>query len=133
MDITLGHAFLIAHDPDAALGFYRDALGLDVLNDVDTPQGRWVTLASPSQPDVQLILTDPYAGQSKEDGDTILGLVTKGALSGLLFRTTDLDATFEKLRAAGAEVMQEPIEQPWGAKDCAFRDPSGNLVRIAQA
>jgi catechol 2,3-dioxygenase-like lactoylglutathione lyase family enzyme len=133
MDISLGHCFVNVADVDESLTFYRDALGLEVRNDVATEAGRWVTLSSPTQPDVQLIMTTPESGRSQQDADQLLALITKGSMSGLLFKTSDLDATFEKVRASGAEVLQEPIAQPWGAKDCAFRDPSGNMVRISQA
>ncbi len=132
MDISLGHCFITVHDADEALTFYRDALGLDVRNDVNTEAGRWVTLSPPSQPDVEIVLSTPQSGRSAEDSDALLALLTKGSLPGVLFRTPDLDTTFEKVRASGAEVLQEPTDQFWGAKDCAFRDPSGNMVRISQ-
>jgi len=132
MDISLGHCFITVHDADEALTFYRDALGLDVRNDVNTEAGRWVTLSPPSQPDVEIVLSTPQSGRSAEDSDALLVLLTKGSLPGVLFRTPDLDTTFEKVRASGAEVLQEPTDQFWGAKDCAFRDPSGNMVRISQ-
>jgi catechol 2,3-dioxygenase-like lactoylglutathione lyase family enzyme len=133
MAITLANTFLTVHDPDLALAFYRDVLGLELRNDVAADGFRWLTLSPPTQPDVEIVLVEPHAGHSQEDGDALLRLLTKGALSGLIFRTDDLDGTFEKVRASGAEVMQEPLEQFWGARDCAFRDPSGNMVRIAQA
>ena len=133
MDISLGHCFITVHDADEALTFYRDALGLDVRNDVNTEAGRWVTLSPPSQPDVEIVLSTPQSGRSPADSDALLTLLTKGSLPGVLFRTPDLDTTFEKVRASGAEVLQEPTDQFWGAKDCAFRDPSGNMVRISQA
>ena len=132
MDISLGHCFITVHDADEALTFYRDALGLDVRNDVNTEAGRWVTLSPPSQPDIEIVLSTPQSGRSAEDSDALLVLLTKGSLPGVLFRTPDIDTTFEKVRASGAEVLQEPTEQFWGAKDCAFRDPSGNMVRISQ-
>ena len=132
MDLSLSTCFIIVHDPDEALGFYRDALGLELRNDVKTEAGRWVTLSSPTQPQIEIILTDPGAGRPA-DADAILALVTKGSLHGVLFRTDDLDATFEKVRASGAEVLQEPADQFWGVRDCAFRDPSGNMIRISQA
>lgn len=106
-----------------------------VLRSSDVPSGRfrWVTLGSPSQPGVEIVISEPHAGRSQADGDTLQELLTKGVLPMLGFLADDLDATFEKLRASGAEVMQEPIDQPWGPRDCAFRDPSGNTVRISQA
>jgi uncharacterized glyoxalase superfamily protein PhnB len=91
-----------------------------------------VTLGSAAQPGLEIVLSEPHAGRSQEDGDMMQELLTKGVLPMLVFRTDDLDATFEKVRASGAEVMQEPIDQPWGPRDCAFRDPSGNMVRISQ-
>jgi catechol 2,3-dioxygenase-like lactoylglutathione lyase family enzyme len=133
MAITLAHTFITVHDPDLALAFYRDVLGLELRNDVSADGFRWLTLASPSQPDVEIVLQEPHAGRSQNDGDALMRLLTKGALNGVNFRTEDLDATFEKVRASGAEVMQEPVSQFWGARDCAFRDPSGNMVRITQA
>jgi len=133
MAITLAHTFITVHDPDLALAFYRDVLGLELRNDVSADGFRWVTLSPPTQPDVEIVLQEPHAGRSQDDGDALLRLLTKGALNGVNFRTDDLDATFEKMRASGAEVMQEPVNQFWGARDCAFRDPSGNMVRITQA
>jgi catechol 2,3-dioxygenase-like lactoylglutathione lyase family enzyme len=133
MDLTLSHCFLYVHDPELALVFYRDVLGLELRNDVSSDGFRWVTLSPPSQPDVEIVLTEPHAGRPADEGDNLLGLVTKGSLSGLIFRTADLDGTFEKVRASGAEVMQEPTDQFWGVRDCAFRDPSGNMIRVSQA
>jgi catechol 2,3-dioxygenase-like lactoylglutathione lyase family enzyme len=133
MAITLAHTFITVHDPDLALAFYRDVLGLELRNDVSADGFRWVTLSPPTQPDVEIVLQEPHAGRSQDDGDALMRLLTKGALNGINFRTDDLDATFEKVRASGAEVMQEPLQQFWGARDCAFRDPSGNMVRITQA
>jgi catechol 2,3-dioxygenase-like lactoylglutathione lyase family enzyme len=132
MATTLSATFIPVHDPDEALGFYRDALDLEVRNDVASEGFRWVTVGSPGQ-DVDIVLFQPHGGMSPADGDAFLTLVTKGALQAALFRAEDLDATFEKVRASGAEVLQEPVAQPWGVRDCAFRDPSGNMVRISQA
>ncbi|MEO8094419.1 MAG: VOC family protein, partial [Pseudolysinimonas sp.] len=115
------------------LAFYRDALGLEVRNDVKSGDYRWVTLGSDAQPGGQVVLSVPHAGRSQADGDALQELLTKGALPLLVFTSDDVDATFEKVRASGAEVLQEPIDQGWGPRDCAFRDPSGNQVRIAQA
>ena len=129
---TVSTMFIPVHDPDAALGFYRDALGLEVRNDVSADGFRWITVGAPSQ-DVSIVLSQPHGGRSQADGDAFLSLVTKGSLQAAIFSSDDLDATFEKVRESGAEVLQEPVSQPWGARDCAFRDPSGNLVRIAQA
>ena len=132
MTVTVATMFVPVHDADAALGFYRDALGLEVRNDVASGGLRWVTVGAPGQ-DLDVVLFPPHGGLSRTEGDALLGLVTKGSLQVAIFKTDDLDATFEKVRAAGAEVLQEPLSQPWGARDCAFRDPSGNMVRIAQA
>jgi len=133
MNISLQYAGITVTDVDRALGFYRDALGFEVQNDVANGGFRWVTLGSASQPDFAIVLSEPHAGRSQADGDAIEELVAKGVLQTLVFRSDDLDAIFEKVRASGAEVLQEPIEQPWGPRDCAFRDPSGNTVRISQA
>ena len=132
MTVSVSTMFIPVHDPDAALGFYRDALDLEVRNDVASEGFRWVTLGAPGQ-DVEIVLSQPHGGRSEAEGDALLSLVTKGSLQAAIFRADDLDATFEKVRESGAEVLQEPADRPWGARDCAFRDPSGNLVRIAQA
>jgi catechol 2,3-dioxygenase-like lactoylglutathione lyase family enzyme len=131
MNLTLARCFVQVHDPDLALAFYRDTLGLELRNDVAKGDFRWITVGAASQPDVSIILTN-YLNGSPSDGDVIAGLVAKGALNGVHFQTDDLDATFEKVRASGAEIVQEPTDQPWGTRDCAVRDPSGNLVRIDQ-
>jgi catechol 2,3-dioxygenase-like lactoylglutathione lyase family enzyme len=132
MTLTFARCFVQINDPDLALGFYRDALGLELRNDVARDNFRWITVGSASQPGVELVLTN-YLHGSPDDVDSIAALVAKGALGGVHFHADDLDATFEKLRAAGAEIVQEPTQQPWGPRDCAVRDPSGNLVRIDQA
>ena len=133
MSIALQYSHITVNDPDESIPFYRDALGLEVLNDVASGGHRWVTLGSPDQPGVEIVLSDPHAGRSQQDGDTLQELVNKGSLGPIVFRTEDLDAAFERVRASGAEVLQEPIDQPWGPRDCAFRDPSGNTVRILQS
>lgn len=133
MAIALQYCHVTVNDPDESLGFYRDALGLEVQNDVASGGFRWVTLGSPDQPGLGIVLSEPHACRSQADGDTLQELLTKGVLPMIIFSVGDLDATFEKVRASGAEVLQEPIDQPWGPRDCAFRDPSGNLVRISQA
>jgi catechol 2,3-dioxygenase-like lactoylglutathione lyase family enzyme len=132
MTITVSTMFIPVHDPDVALAFYRDALGLEVRNDVASGAFRWVTVGAPGQA-VDVVLSQPHGGRSQAEGDALTTLMAAGSLQAAIFRTDDLDATFEKVRASGAEVLQEPVSQPWGARDCAFRDPSGNLVRIAQA
>jgi catechol 2,3-dioxygenase-like lactoylglutathione lyase family enzyme len=132
MTVTLSSTFVPVHDPEAALAFYRDALDLEVRMDVSNGGYRWVTVGAPGQ-DVGIVLFQPHGGRSQAEGDALLTLVTQGSIQAAIFKSDDLDATFEKVRASGAEVLQEPVSQPWGARDCAFRDPSGNLVRIAQA
>jgi catechol 2,3-dioxygenase-like lactoylglutathione lyase family enzyme len=131
MNLTLSTCFVIVHDPDLALSFYRDTLGLELRNDVGKEDFRWLTVGAASQPDVAIVLTN-YLNGSPADGDAVAALVAKGALNGVHFHSDDLDASFEKLRAAGAEIVQEPTDQPWGTRDCAVRDPSGNMVRIDQ-
>ena len=132
MDISLKHCFINVTDAEQALTFYRYALGLELRNDVANEGSRWITLSSPAQPGVEIVVSD-YLGSSPADRDTLASLITKGALNGVVFATPDLDTTFEKVRASGAEVLQEPMDQFWGARDCAFRDPAGNMVRITQA
>jgi catechol 2,3-dioxygenase-like lactoylglutathione lyase family enzyme len=131
MDVTVARCFVLVHDPDLALTFYRDVLGLELRNDVGNDGFRWITVGATSQPEVSIVLTNYQCG-SPEDGDVIAALLAKGALYGVHFSTDDLDLVFEKVRASGADVVQEPTEQPWGTRDCAVRDPSGNLVRIDQ-
>jgi len=132
MNISLQYINITVNDVDESIGFYRDALGLEVRNDVASGGYRWVTLGSAAQPGLEIVLSEPHAGRSKSDGDALQQLLTKGALPTLVFRSDDLDGIFETVRASGAEVLQEPAEQPWGPRDCAFRDPSGNTVRISQ-
>ncbi|HBJ72867.1 MAG TPA: lyase [Actinobacteria bacterium] len=132
MATTISSMFIPVHDPDAALGFYRVALELEVRMDVESEGFRWVTVGSPGQ-DVGIVLFQPHGCRSQAEGDALLSLVTQGSLQAAIFASDDPDATFEKVRASGAEILQEPASQPWGARDCAVRDPSGNLVRIAQA
>ncbi|GGO82554.1 VOC family protein [Wenjunlia tyrosinilytica] len=133
MDIALQYCNITVNNVDDSLAFYRDALGLEVRNDVASGGFRWVTLGSAAQPGLEIVLSEPHAGRSQADGDALQALLTKGVLPMMVFRTDDLDATFEKVQASGAEVLQEPIDQSWGPRDCAFRDPSGNMVRISQA
>lgn len=131
MDLALARCFVLVHDPDSALGFYRDALGLELRNDVAQEGFRWLTVGAASQPGVAIVITN-YLNGSPADGDALAGLIAKGALNGVHFTTDDLDAAFKKVQASGAEIVQEPTEQPWGTRDFAVRDPSGNLVRIDQ-
>jgi catechol 2,3-dioxygenase-like lactoylglutathione lyase family enzyme len=132
MTIALQYCHITVNDVDESLAFYRDALGLQTHNDVASGGFRWVTLGSATQPGLEIVLSVPHAGRSEADGDALQELLTKGVLPITGFSTDDLDATFEKIRASGAEVLQEPIDQPWGPRDCAFRDPSGNMIRISQ-
>jgi catechol 2,3-dioxygenase-like lactoylglutathione lyase family enzyme len=131
MNLTLSTCFVLVDDPDVALAFYRDTLGLELRNDVAREDFRWITVGAASQPGVAIVLTN-YLNGSPADGDALAALLAKGALNGVHFHTDDLDDTFEKLQAADAEIVQEPTEQPWGTRDCAVRDPSGNMVRIDQ-
>jgi catechol 2,3-dioxygenase-like lactoylglutathione lyase family enzyme len=133
MTVSISHVHVLVDDPDAALAFYRDTLGLTVRNEVAHGGFRWITLTTDSQPEIQIVLSQPHAGRSQEDGDALAALLAKGELRPLQFRSDDLDATFEKVAGApSAEVLQEPVSQPWGARDAAVRDPAGNLVRIEQ-
>jgi catechol 2,3-dioxygenase-like lactoylglutathione lyase family enzyme len=131
MPLTLSTCFVLVHDPGVAMNFYRDTLGLEVRNDVAREKFRWITVGAPSQPGVGIVLTN-YLNGSPADTDALEALVAKGAVNGVHFHSDDLDATFAKVRDDGAEIVQEPTDQPWGARDFAVRDPSGNLVRIDQ-
>jgi predicted enzyme related to lactoylglutathione lyase len=130
MTVTVSTMFILVNDPDEALAFYRDALGLEVRNDVASDGFRWVTVGGEGQ-DVDIVLFQPHGGRSQSEGDALLTLVTQGSLQAAIFRSDDLDTTFEKVRASGAEVLQEPIDQPYGVRDFAFRDPSGNHIRFS--
>ncbi len=134
MDISVAQCFIAVDDHEKALAFYRDALGLEVRNDVAYEGMRWVTVASPSQPGVEIVLEPPVAdpNASVDDKEAAAKLPAKGLLRAVIFRTDDVDATFERVRAAGGEVLQEPMDQFYGVRDCAFRDPAGNMIRIAQ-
>lgn len=134
MNITIHYAFLPQTDPEAALGFYRDTLGFEVRNDVGYQGMRWLTVGPPDQPETSIVLHPPAAdpGISDDERRTILELIAKGSYGALTLATDDLDGLFERLEASGAEVLQEPTDQPYGVRDCAFRDPSGNLLRINQ-
>jgi catechol 2,3-dioxygenase-like lactoylglutathione lyase family enzyme len=134
MDITIHHSFLPHTDPDASLAFYRDILGFEVRNDVGYQGMRWITVAPPGQPDTSIVLHPPAAtpGLTDDERRTIFELMAKGSFFGVNLATKDLDGTFEKLEASGTEVVQEPTDQPYGVRDCAFRDPAGNMVRIQE-
>lgn len=133
MDISLSHCFLAVDDHDKALAFYRDVLDLEVRNDVAKGDLRWITVGPRSQPELDIILEPAGVEASPDDRAAMGDLMAKGVLGRLVFTTDDVDATFERVQAAGAEVIQEPIDQPWGPRDCAFRDPSGNVLRFNQA
>ncbi len=134
MGVKVSQRFVAVDDHEKALAFYRDVLGLEVLKDIAFEGLRWVTLGSPSQPDSDIVLqslvVDPDT--SPADQQALAELLAKGLLPGLVFRTDDCDSTFEHLRAAGATVVQEPTDQPWGVRDCAFLDPAGNALRFSQ-
>jgi predicted enzyme related to lactoylglutathione lyase len=135
MDIRLSHTFLAVDDHDKAVAFYRDVLGLEVRNDVGYESMRWVTVGSPSQPEVDIVLEPPAVNpsMSADDRSAVADLMAKGVYGRVVFWTEDCDATFERVQAAGADVVQEPTDQPYGVRDCAFRDPAGNEVRFTQA
>jgi len=131
MELKLSHTFIEVHDQEAALAFYRDVLGLEVRMDAPLENFRWLTVGPRSQPDIEIGLSPVGMGRPEADQETLRALLAKGSLGGVIFETDDVDATFERIRAAGAEVMQEPIDQPYGVRDCAFRDPSGNMLRFS--
>jgi uncharacterized glyoxalase superfamily protein PhnB len=132
MDTTVARAFVLVDDPDRALDFYRDALGFEVRNDVENEGFRWITIGAASQPDVSIVISN-YLNDSPTDSETIAALIAKGGMPGVHLQTDDLDAAFERLQSSGAEIIQEPTDQFWGVRDCAVRDPSGNMLRIDQA
>ncbi|MEU1018814.1 VOC family protein [Streptomyces sp. NPDC005900] len=134
MEINLAQCFIAVDDHDKALAFYRDVLGLEVRNDVGFEGMRWVTVGSPTQPGVEIVLEPPLAdpNATAADRQAMAELMAKGHLRGVIFRTDDVDATFERVRAAGGDVLQEPMDQPYGVRDCAFRDPAGNMIRFNQ-
>ncbi|MFJ7165762.1 VOC family protein [Streptomyces globosus] len=134
MDITLSQCFIAVDDHDKAVPFYRDVLGLEVRGDVGYQDMRWVTVGSPAQPDVAIVLEPPLADPqaSPADRQAVADLMAKGLLRGVVFATQDCDAVFERIRAAGGEVVQEPTDQHYGVRDCAFRDPAGNVLRFTQ-
>jgi catechol 2,3-dioxygenase-like lactoylglutathione lyase family enzyme len=134
MSVSISGVHVTVDDPDAAIVFYRDTLGLTVKNEVNNGDFRWITLVTDSQPEIEIVLSQPHAGRSQESGDALAGLLAKGELAMLQLRAANLDETFEKLTSAhGVEILQEPADQFWGVRDCAVRDPAGNMIRIAQA
>ena len=134
MDLKLAQCFIAVDDHDKALAFYCGVLGLEVRNDVKFEGMRWVTVSSPAQPDVEIVLEPPLADPNAPAADrqAAAELMAKGMMRGVIFRTEDCDGTFERIRAGGGEVLQEPMDQPYGVRDCAFRDPAGNLLRFTQ-
>ena len=132
MDLSVKYTFLEVDDHDAALAFYCDALGLQVRQDVAMEGARWLTVGPAAQPELGIVLGTVGVGRPRDDAQALKTLLAKGSLGGLVLETDDVDATFESVRASGAEVLQEPMDQPYGTRDCAFRDPAGNQVRINQ-
>jgi catechol 2,3-dioxygenase-like lactoylglutathione lyase family enzyme len=134
MDLTIHTTFLPHDDPDASLAFWRDTLGFEVRSDVGNGKLRWITVGPPDQPGTSILLAPPAAdpGITDDERRTIVEMMAKGTYAGILLATADLDGTFERVQASGAEVVQEPTEQPYGVRDCAVRDPAGNLVRIQE-
>jgi len=134
MDITIHGSFLPHTDPDVSLAFYRDTLDFEVRNDVGYGGMRWITVGPAGQPGTSIVLYPPFAtpGVTDDERRTIAEMMAKGSFGFIILATADLDAAFERLQAGGAEVVQEPIEQPYGVRDCAFRDPAGNLIRIQE-
>ena len=134
MDITIHSSFLPHDDPDAALAFYRETLGFEVRNDVGYKGMRWITVGPSDQPGTSIVLHPPAAtpGITDDERQAIAEMMAKGTYAGINLATTDLDGTFARLQAGAAEVVQEPTEQPYGVRDCAFRDPAGNLIRIQE-
>jgi catechol 2,3-dioxygenase-like lactoylglutathione lyase family enzyme len=134
MEITIHSSFLPHTDPEASLAFYRDLLGFEVRLDVGQGDMRWITIGPTDQPDTNIVLTPPAVdpGVTEEERRTVLEMMAKGTFGILLLATKDLDSTFEKLQASDAEIVQEPIVQPYGVRDCAVRDPAGNMIRIQE-
>ncbi|WP_249522665.1 VOC family protein [Modestobacter marinus] len=134
MDLTIHHTFLPHTDPEASLAFYRDVLGFEVRNDVGYEDMRWITVGPAGQPQTTIVLHPPAADPTLTDQErsTVLELIAKGSFAALTLAVHDLDGTFGTIAASGAEVLQEPTDQDYGVRDCAFRDPTGNLIRINQ-
>ena len=132
MDITIHYSFLPHDDPEASLAFYRDTLGFEVRNDVGQGMMRWITIGPPNQPETSIVLTPPAAdpGVTDDERQTVAEMMAKGTYAIIALATPDLDGVFERLAAAGTEVVQEPTEQPYGVRDCAVRDPAGTMIRI---
>jgi predicted enzyme related to lactoylglutathione lyase len=134
MDITIQYTFLPHTDPEASLSFYRDVLGFEVRNDVGYEGMRWITVGPAGRPGTSVVLYPPTAdpGVTEDESRTIAEMMAKGTFASIVLATPDVDGTFEQVQASGAEVAQEPIDQPYGVRDCAFRDPAGNMVRIQE-
>jgi len=132
MDITIYQAFLPHDDPKASLAFYRDTLGFELRNDVEYEGLHWMTLGPAEQPGTSIVLHPPAAdpGITDDERRTVAEMMAKGTFAGINLATPNLDGTFERLQAGDADVVQEPTDQPWGVRDCAFRDPAGNMIRI---
>ena len=134
MDITINASYLPHTDPDESLAFYRDTLEFELRNDVGYAGMRWLTVGPAGQPDLSIVLHPPFAdpGITEDERRTISEMMAKGTYASINLATPDLETTFERVQASGAEVVQEPIDQPYGVRDCAFRDPAGNMVRIQE-
>ncbi len=135
MDITIAQAYLPQDDPEAALAFYRDTLGFEVRNDVEYKGLHWITVGPPGQPDTSIVLYPPEAtpGLTEDERRTVAEMMAKGTFGSINLATKDLDNAFERIQAGDAEVIQEPTDQPYGVRDCAFRDPAGNMIRMQEA
>ena len=134
MDITIHTTFLPHDDPEASVAFFRDTLGFEVRTDVGEGKMRWITVGPADQPETSILLGPPAVdpGITDDERRTVAEMMAKGTYGWIMLATTDLDGTFERVQAGDAEVVQEPTEQPWGMRDCAFRDPAGNLIRIQE-
>jgi predicted enzyme related to lactoylglutathione lyase len=134
MDITINASFLPHNDPDASVAFYRDVLGFEIRNDVGYNGMHWITVGPADQPDTSIVLFPPAAspGITEDERRTIAEMMAKGTFAVILLATKDLDGAFERVQAGGTEVVQEPTDQPYGVRDCAVRDPAGNLIRIQE-
>jgi predicted enzyme related to lactoylglutathione lyase len=134
MKLTIHTTALLHDDPDASVAFYRDVLGFEVRTDYGDGKMRWITVGPPEQPDTSILLAPPAAdpGITENERRTIAEMMAKGTYGWILLATDDIDDTFEKIQASDAEVIQEPVDQPYGARDCAFRDPAGNQIRIQE-
>jgi uncharacterized glyoxalase superfamily protein PhnB len=134
MDLTICQTLIPHEDAEASLAFYRDALAFEIRNDVEYGGVHWITVGPPNQPDVSIVLYPPTAtpGITEDEQRVIAEMMAKGTFASINLATPDVDATFERIQGTGAEVVQEPTDQPYGLRDCAFRDPSGNLLRIQQ-